>query len=60
MMRDALLKKKDEREKKRKQVISMLEAGRNDDLNMAAAPAQADEEEDGAEYSEAEEYSSSE
>ena len=44
-MREAHRKKKEERDKTWKENIAMLEAGRTDDLNMAAAPAQGDEEE---------------
>lgn len=45
-MREARQKRKEEREKTWKQNIAMLEAGRNDDLNMAAAPAHEDDEEE--------------
>ena len=44
-MREAHRKRKEERDKTWKENIAMLEAGRTDDLNMAAAPAQDDEEE---------------
>ena len=53
-MREAQRKKKEERDKTWKENIAMLEAGRTDDLNMAAAPAP-EEEEDGSSSGEEEE-----
>lgn len=51
-MREAKTTRREESERTRKEVITMLEAHRNDDLNMAAAPAKEDgEEEDGEEES---------